>query len=316
MLMLLLGSSLLISGCNRHTEQKQGYIEGNLTYLSSSQSGKLVALAVKRGQWVNKGDLLFQIDQQPYFADLKAALASMKEAQANLNNSLIGERPPELAQIQAQIAAAQAELVYAHKELLRNQRLVATGSTSHQALDKAIREARVASNSVKRYHAKLVTAKLPARINLIRAAQASLAATQAQLDAAKWTLQQTMIKAPAKGEIFDHYYWKGEQVAAQQPVLSLLIPKNIRIIFYVPEPELSQVKLGEKLTFITDGSKKMGDAIITFISPQAEYTPPIIYSRESQSKQIYRIEAKFATTDEAMAWHPGQPVTITLAPTS
>ncbi|MCP3679534.1 MAG: hypothetical protein GY782_04430 [Gammaproteobacteria bacterium] len=185
------------------------------------------------GSGVNSGDILFQIDQQPYLADLKAATASMQEAQANLQNSLIGERPPELAQIQAQIAATQAELAYANKELRRNQHLAATGSTSEQALDKAIREATIASDSVKQFQAKLASAKLPARIDLIHAAQASLEATKAQLEAAKWTLQQTAIRAPARGEIFDHYYWPGEQVPAQQPVISLLIPQDIRIIFYL-----------------------------------------------------------------------------------
>ncbi len=303
----------LLSACNNDSQRVQGYIEGNMTYLSSSQTGKLLHLNVKRGQWVKSGDILFQIDQQPYLADLKAATASMQEAQANLQNSLTGQRPPELAQIQAQIAATQAELAYANKELQRNQHLAATGSTSQQALDKAIREATIASDSVKQFQAKLASAKLPARIDLIHAAQASLDATRAQLEAAKWTLQQTTIRAPENGEIFDHYYWPGEQVPAQQPVVSLLIPQDIRIIFYIPETRLSQTKLGQTITFTTDGSKKVGKAIISFISPQAEYTPPVIYSRESQQKQIYRIEAKFATDTDAMTWHPGQPVNITLA---
>ena len=109
----------------------------------------------------------------------------MAEAQANLNNALVGERPSELAQIQAQVAAAQAEVLYANKELARNQSLVASGSTSQQNLDKAIREAAIAHQSVKRFEAELTTAKLPQRIDLIRAARAALATSQAQLAAAK-----------------------------------------------------------------------------------------------------------------------------------
>ena len=47
------------------------------------------------------------------------------------------------------------------------------------------------------------------------------------------------------------------------------------------------------------------------ISPNAEYTPPVIYSRQTSAKLVYRVEAYFSK-DQLLAWHPGQPVSVTL----
>ena len=53
------------------------------------------------------------------------------------------------------------------------------------------------------------------------------------------------------------------------------------------------------------------DATITFIAPQAEFTPPVIYSKESRAKLVFLVEAKPAASD-AMRLHPGQPVDVKL----
>jgi len=106
-------------------------------------------------------------------------------------------------------------------------------------------------------------------------------------------------------------YRVGEWVPAGSPVVSLLPPGNIKVRFFVPETVVGALKVGQQATLRCDGC---GDPIpvhIDYVSNQAEYTPPVIYSRESRSKLVYMVEAR-PTPEAATRLHPGQPVEATL----
>jgi HlyD family secretion protein len=99
-------------------------------------------------------------------------------------------------------------------------------------------------------------------------------------------------------------------MAAGAPVVSLLPPGNIFVRFFVAEPELAGIHRGDAVTISCDSCRAGIAATISFVSPQAEYTPPVIYSDESRSKLVYMIEAR-PPPQEAARFNPGQPVTVT-----
>jgi HlyD family secretion protein len=103
----------------------------------------------------------------------------------------------------------------------------------------------------------------------------------------------------------------GERVPAKIPVVSLLAPGDIKVVFFIPEPQLSLIKLDQQILIGCDHCATKIAAKVTFISPKAEFTPPVIYSEQSRSKLVYRIEARFAPEDQTKL-HPGQPVDIFL----
>jgi HlyD family secretion protein len=82
--------------------------------------------------------------------------------------------------------------------------------------------------------------------------------------------------------------------------------------FFVAESALGVLKIGQPVNVRCDGCSAPLAAQVTFISPQAEYTPPVIYSRETRTKLVYLIEAR-TTPEDAVKLHPGQPLDITLA---
>ena len=86
----------------------------------------------------------------------------------------------------------------------------------------------------------------------------------------------------------------------------LLPPPNLKLRLYVPEPQLGRYKIGEKLSITCDGCAEGQTATISFIATTAEFTPPVIYSRETRAKLVYLIEAR--PDDTAQPWHPGQPI--------
>ncbi len=97
--------------------------------------------------------------------------------------------------------------------------------------------------------------------------------------------------APAEGLIFDTYFIKGEFVPSQQAIASLLTPDNIRIEFFVPAIALHYLHVGEKITFTCEGCSDDNQATIRYISPKAEYIPPLVYSNENADKLVFRVKA-------------------------
>jgi len=89
----------------------------------------------------------------------------------------------------------------------------------------------------------------------------------------------------------------------------LLPPQNIKVRAFIPEPRLGALRIGAPAKVFIDGG---GDGIagkVSFISPQAEYTPPVIYSQTNRAKLVYLIELVFEPAVAAKL-HPGQPVDV------
>ena len=143
------------------------------------------------------------------------------------------------------------------------------------------------------------------------AGAAQVAAQQAALDRAKWSFDQKQQFAPADAAVHDTLYRQGEFVAAGNPVVELLPPANLKVRFFVPQEKLPQIKTGETVSVKMDGGTKNYSATVNYISTQAEYTPPVIYSRETRAELVFMIEAKFSPADAAEL-RPGQPVDVEL----
>ena len=164
---------------------------------------------------------------------------------------------------------------------------------------------------VRQVESQLVVAALPARDQQIHAQADQVATDRAALQQAKWKLQQKEIASPRDGLVFDTLYREGEWVAAGNPVVQVLPPENLEVRFFVPEPLVGKVRIGQDISVHCDGCSAAVSARITFVSTQSEYTPPIIYSNENRSKLVFMVIAK-PPLDKAAALHPGQPLEVTL----
>jgi HlyD family secretion protein len=99
----------------------------------------------------------------------------------------------------------------------------------------------------------------------------------------------------------------GEWVEAGGVVLSLLPPENVKVRFFVPEPLLGAMRVGQRVGLRCDGCPDDLSGTVRFIAPEAEYTPPVLYSVESRAKLVFMVEA---WPDPGTALHPGQPVDV------
>jgi len=128
---------------------------------------------------------------------------------------------------------------------------------------------------------------------------------------AEWDLSQMHQLAPADSIVFDTLYREGEWVANGKPVLVLLPPGNIKARAFLPQSEASKLQINDKVRVHVDSIAEELSAKVSFISPHLEYTPPVIYSRESREKLLVMIEALFEP-ELAAKLHPGQPLDLRL----
>jgi len=117
------------------------------------------------------------------------------------------------------------------------------------------------------------------------------------------------VVSPVDGVVADVLAQPGETLDAGAPVVSLLPPENIFIRFFVPEPSLPRLHLGDVVAVSCDNCRPDLTATVSFIAPQAEYTPPFIYSETTRAKFVYLAEAR-PPLAEATLFNPGQPVTV------
>ena len=303
-------ATVALAGCfDDKPPQYQGYVEGEYVRVGVSGSGTLVRLAVKRGDQVKAGDLLFELDCTAETAARDQAAARLRQARAELEDLTKGKRPTEIDEIEAQKRQAEASLALAEVRLARQQRLYAARASSKDALDAAQSDLERDRARIAELNASLSTARLAAREDQIRAAQAAVGMAGAALEQAEWQLSQRAGQAAAPALVFDTLYQQGEFVPAGAPVVSLLPPGNLKVRFFVPEPALSSLKLGQRVKLGCDGCGSGLAAVIRYIAPQAEYTPPVIFSRESRSKLVYMIEAWPVGGAERL--HVGQPLDVT-----
>ncbi len=304
--------AVLLAGCAGDSPGGfQGYIEGEYIYLASPLGGALTNLAVARGDAVKAGQLLFELERQSEAAALAVAEKNLWQAQAQLDDLTKGRRPTEIDSLAAQLERAQANLKLAAAQLARREKLDRSAVSSKEELDQARAQQAANEAQVNQLAADLATAKLGGRDDVIRAAQAVVESQRAALDKAKWAFDQKQQFAPADAAVHDTLYRQGEFVAPGNPVVVLLPPGNLKVRFFVPQEKLAQIKVGGTVSIKPDGAAHPLSATVNYISTQAEYTPPVIFSRETRANLVFMIEAKFSAADAA-EFRPGQPVDVEL----
>lgn len=122
-------------------------------------------------------------------------------------------------------------------------------------------------------------------------AEAALRSAQARLNSAKTKLDRRTRLSPIAGTIQEVYFRTGEVVQSGRPIVSILPPENVKVRFFVPQDTLPAIHIGERVLIDCDGCRHDLYARVSFISAQAEFSPPVIYSLEERARLVFRMEA-------------------------
>lgn len=300
----------LLPGCD-DAIRVYGYVEGEYVAMAPLDSARIEAVEVRRGDRVAPGAVVARMETDDAVIAVRDAEARLAQASSDLADLKRGRRPEEIDVIAATLASARAQQIDAEKALERRRDLFSRRVASQADLDQATTARDVAAARVRELEANLEVAKLPARDDVLRSAEARVSQAGASLASAKWRLEQRTLTARSAGRVADLVRRPGEVAGPQAPVVSFLPDGAVKLKLWVPERAFSRLALGGELAVACDGCEPGLKARVTYVSPDPEFTPPVIYSVETRAKLVHLVEARpeGASLDRL---RPGQLVDVTL----
>ncbi len=284
-----------------------GYVEAEYVYVAAPRAGWLESLAVREGDDVASGALLFELDKDEQLAQVAEAQGRAAEAGARARDTQTGARQEEIEALTADLEAARARLIHARSEKDRWLPLVASDDASPAKGDQVVADYDAALARVKAAEDAIAVAKLAGRDAMQEAARAAETAAEAALAGAQWRLDQRSVKAETGGRVEEIYHRKGEFVAAGAPVLALLPQDHLKVRFFIPQADLSRFAPGARVSVAADGAPAPVEAIIFHVASEAEFTPPVIYSAKTRKKLVFLVEARLPA---GAGLRPGLPVDV------
>ena len=273
----------------------------------------------RRAIGIKAGDVVARLDDTDTAIQTTRAQAERDQAVAQLRLLQAGARAEDIRQAraqvdsaQAEVAAAEAELQSARADLARFEALLASNAGSRKQRDDAatkvaVADARVnsARERVRAAAEALARLRAGARAEEIAAARARVAATEAQIAALAKAQTDALLKSPVAGFVTAKLADAGEVIARGTPVAVVTDLDHAWANVYVDEPLVPLLKLGQKVSLVTDAGQRL-DGTISFISPKAEFTPRNVQTAEERTKLVYRIKVTADNRDGVLK--PGMPV--------
>ena len=286
-----------------NTIRVSGHVEATEVRVASDVGGRLIELRVMEGDRVAAGDLIGRLDATDTEMQIARARADRAGAEAQLRALQAGARPEDIRQAQAEVAAAEGEAAAANAEqkaaetdLERFEALLRANAGAETERDDArthvdVARARVRSARERVQAAREVVARLQAgtRREDVDAARARVEAADAQIALLEKSRSDALIKATVAGVVTQKLADTGEQMAPLMPVVVVTDLDNAWANLFVPEPMIPRITIGQAATVLTDA----GDTIqgkVSYISPQAEFTPRNVQTADERSKLVYRIK--------------------------
>ncbi|MGH9254642.1 MAG: HlyD family secretion protein [Vicinamibacterales bacterium] len=312
-----------VAGCRApepsNTLRVSGHVEATEVQVAADVGGRLLELRMSEGDRVAAGDLVGRLDTRDTDLQIARARAERAAADAQLRVLQAGPRPQDIRQAQAQVEAAEADVAAIAAELRaaeidfeRFDALLKANAGSQKQRDDAramvdVSRERERSARERVRAAREVVSRLQAGATRdeLDAARARVAVADAQIAVLEKARADASIVAPTAGVVTQKLVDTGELIAPRMPLIVVTDLDNAWANLFVPEPMIPRVTVGQPATVLTDA----GDQIpgnVTFISPQAEFTPRNVQTADERSKLVYRI--KVSVDNRAGILKAGMPV--------
>lgn len=311
---LLAAALLVLSACAAKTDPSQilapGYVEATEVRLATKLGGTLLSFPVEEGDRVETGQEVARFQTVDSELALAAVRAEVELARAQATLTEKGFRHEEITEAEAQVARVEVELAAAERELARFQGLLDTGSGTEKTRDDARTRRDAAEKSLAAGKAQLAKLRAGFRIEEIDAARARLAAAEARMAQIEQQIRDATITAPTDGVITQKLVEAGEIVPPGTRLAVISELDTVDLVAYLAGPDLGRVRLGQKVQVTTDDGQSR-EGTLAFISPEAEFTPKNVQTRDERIKLVYKIKIALANQDGL--FKPGMPAEAQLS---
>jgi len=283
-----------------------GNIEAHESLVSFKMQGRIVDLPVEEGQQVEQGALLARLEDADFKQKVRIDEAGVNVRESNLALTLAGTREQEIRASAQAVADAQADLNEKKLDSDRAQQLFAKDEISAQDRDLAATALKRSEATFKAAQQRLNEAEEGSRKEDIAIARANLEQANADLALSRINETYTTLLAPSAGVITVRQAELGEVVSPGSPVVTLADLDHIWLRAYIAETDLGKIHWGQTATITTDtylGKQYQGR--ISFISPDAEFTPKSVQTVTERVTLVYRIKIDIDNPNHELK--PGMP---------
>lgn len=289
--------SLLLSSCgnNEHPEfiEASGTIESTNVIVSSKTSGEIISINFQEGKRVSKGDTIIIIDHELMDIQLKQAIAGMHAAEASLKLMMKGAREEDIIQAEENLKQAEINLKQAQKDKERMQSLYNSKSVTLKQYEDALARFEVSTAQYNSARENLNKVKKIFRQEEIDQAKANVNKASAGVELLMKNINDSYVVSPINGFLIETFFERGESV---NPMSSLFKVSELDIVeleIYISEEELGYIKLGQIVEVSIDTYKdKIYRGEVSYISPEAEFTPKNIQTKDERTKLVFAVKIK------------------------
>lgn len=299
----------LYNGCNPGSPnliESTGTIEATEVDIRSEASGKTLALHFDEGDWVKKGDIIAEIDHEKMDIELAQAKAQLAETKAQLTLLIKGLRDKEVERAHESFLESKVLFKDSKREYMRIQKLYDEGVVDLGSRDKT--EAAYES-SQKRYEIARKNYEIAvegSRKEEIQAGEAVKEAAEAQVKLIERKIEDATVIIPIDGVISERYVELGEFVSVGSLIATVIDLEHPWVMTYVSEKNLGKVKLGQEGKVMVDSfPDKEFTGKVTYISPEAEFTPKNIQTKEERVKLVFGVKIEVDNPNQELK--PGMP---------
>lgn len=250
-----------------HIAAGNGRIEADEIHVATKNAGRVVEIAVDEGDMVERGQVLARMDT----AELEAARDHAEAEVARARESVAAAR--------AMIVQRESELRFAELELRRGLQLLERGNVAQQRVDELQSRRDAARAALDSAKAQLASAE-----RAVDAAGAEMRRIETQIDDATLT-------APRTGRVLYRLAEPGEVLAAGGRVVTLLDLTDVHMTIFLPTAQAGRVLIGNEARIVLEAYPQyVIPARVSFVSPQAQFTPREVETRSEREKLMFRVE--------------------------
>ena len=292
-IMILLGSALVMTaGCRWQAAPPDGSgtVDCTQVQISPEVAGRVVDLPPQEGDVLKKGALVARLDAGDYELKRDEARATLANAQAQLDLMKAGARTEDIERAHETVREWRAAATAAAADKKRIEEVFAQGSATQKQIDDARAMADRTAAALAGAEQNLARLEHGNRPEEIRIAESQVELAKAKLASAEKSVADCTVVAPLDGTVTTRSREPGEWVTPGAPLVTLARLDEVWLAIYIPEDQLGRVKLRQKASVKLDGSEQRYAGVITFISPEAEFTPKNAQTPDERAKLVYRVK--------------------------
>jgi HlyD family secretion protein len=309
-MLIIFSASLILFGCGNDETIKfidaSGTIESTNITVSSRTAGNIETINFIEGSKVNAGDSIIIIDHELLEIQLQQAIAGKDAVAAQLNLMLAGAREEDINQAEQNLNQAKINYETAERDKERMQNLYDSRSITKKQYEDAIARYDLMSAQYKSAHENYNKVKKIFRQEEIDQARANLNKAIAGVDLLKKNIRDSYVISPINGFLVKTFVERGESVTPMSSLFKVSDLDIVELVIYVSTLELGYVKLGQRAEVTIDTYKdKIYEGKVTYISPEAEFTPKNIQTKDERTKLVFAV--KITIPNEDYDLKPGMP---------